>query len=155
MFRNNGSRSKPNELASLISIMFLIIGLLLIGIVILFMVRLQRGLIGLVLAGIAAFLIIYWMKEIRTMILGKPKSKSPSRKWTYDIIEDESVVTIVAEIPGPTECVKVEYKGGLLTLFGGERFKKKVSVQKGLSLSATSYINGILNVKLSKVKKLT
>lgn len=95
------------------------------------------------------------MREIRMMILRKPKSKSPSRKWTYDIIEDESVVTIVAEIPGPTECVKVEYKGNLLTLFGGERFKKKVSVQKGLSLSATSYINGILNVKLSKVKKIT
>lgn len=152
MGRNDASR-RAKDMAEVASMAIFILGLFLIGILLLFLIRVQRGLLGLILAGLAAALTVYWLTEIRRMVKGGSESKPPSKKWTYDIIEGKEAVTVVAEVPGPAENVKVELRGGSLTILGGESFKKKVSVSKDLRLGDSSYVNGVLNVRLKKPRK--
>lgn len=154
MAKNGVPRVRVSDMADIASMFVFVVGLFLIGILLLFLIRVQRGLFGLILAGLAAALMIYWMREIRQIVRGEFEPIQPSKKkWTYDVLEGKDTVTVVAEVPGPAEDVKVELRGRSLAIFGGQSFKKKVSVPKGLTLIDTSYVNGILNVRLSRLRK--
>jgi len=133
--------------------MVFVLGMLMIGILLIFIIRVQRGLLGLILGGLAAGLMIYWMREVRGVIR---KELGPQqvvrREWTYDMLKDRDTVRIIADVPGPAETVRVELDDGSLKIFGGQGFRKKVSVPRGLTVAEMSYLNGILNVKLSRVE---
>lgn len=152
MSSDGAPRVRGNYINDIASMFVLVTGVFLIGVLLLFLIRVQRGLLGLILAGLAAALVIYWMREIRQMVKGEFEAAPPAKKWTYDIIEGNDLVTFVAEVPGPTEEVKVELRDKSLAVFGGEGFKKKVAVPKGLILDDTSYVNGILNVRLNRLR---
>lgn len=140
----------------MISVLVFIVGIFLMGMLMLFLVRIQRGLIGLLLAGVATILMIYWMREIKQLAKQEFKTaKSMKKKWTYDIIESDSTVKVIAEVPGPVEEVKVDYKNKSISIFGGAKFKKKVSLPKDLSLIGTSYLNGILTIDLQRLKNIS
>ncbi|MFQ6134335.1 MAG: hypothetical protein ACE5KU_00780 [Nitrososphaerales archaeon] len=154
MAKNGVPRVRVSDMADIASMFVFVVGLFLIGILLLFLIRVQRGLLGLILAGLAAALMIYWMREIRQIVRGEFEAIQPSKKkWTYDVLEGKDMVTVVAEVPGPAEDVRVELRDRSLAIFGGQSFKKKVSVPKGLTLIDTSYVNGILNVRLSRLRK--
>ncbi len=154
MVKNSVPRVRAKDMADIASMFVFVVGLFLIGVLLLFLIRVQRGLFGLILAGVAAALMIYWMREIRQIVKGEFEPMQDSKKkWTYDILEGKDMVTIVADVPGPNENVKVELRKKSLTIFGGQSFKKKVSVPKELSIIDTSYVNGILNVRLSRMKR--
>jgi HSP20 family protein len=142
--------SNSNYLADVASMFILVAGVFLVGVLLLFLVRVQRGLLGLILAGLAAALVVYWMREIRQMMKKELGPGQTAKKWNYDILEGKNIVTFVAEVPGPIENIKVEIREGSLTVFGGEDFKKKVKIPKGLRLFDISYVNGVLNVRLSR-----
>ena len=77
--------------------------------------------------------------------------KPPKKIWTCDVLEADTKVTVVAEVPGPVEDVKVNLKTKSLSIIGGGRFKQKVKLPKGLTLINTSYLNGILTVNLKRL----
>ncbi len=145
--------ASSNYLADVASMFILVAGVFLVGVLLIFLVRVQRGLLGLILAGLAAALVVYWMREIRQMMKKELGPGQTSKKWNYDILEGKDTVTFVADVPGPVEDIKVELREESLTIFGGDSFKKKVSIPKGLSLIDVSYVNGVLNVKLSRLKE--
>lgn len=128
------------------------LALLAIALVLLASVRIQRGLIGFILAGLAVALVIYWLREIYG---AARKEMTPSvarqKKWFYDIIDEKESITIVAEVPGPEEMVKAEVSGRTVKIYGGQDFAKEVKLPKDCELIHTSYINGVLNVKLKKI----
>jgi len=127
------------------------LALVVIALVLLATLRLQRGLIGFILAGLAIALVIYWVKELYT---AAKKEMTPSvakyKKWFYDIIDEKENIIIVAEVPGPEEMVKAEVVGRTVKIYGGQEFTKVVKLPKDCELVQSSYINGVLNVKLRK-----
>ena len=154
MVKRSLPRVRRGDMVDLSSMVVFVVGLFMIGVLLLFLIRAQRGLFGLILAGVAAALMIYWMREIRQMVKGEFGSiQTAKKKWTYDVLEGKDVVTVVAEVPGPAEDVNVQLKVRSLIILGGQSFKKKVSVPKDLTLSDTSYVNGILNVRLNKLRR--
>ncbi len=153
MTNNRSSRIKTNDFAEFASMLVFIVGLFMTGVLLMFLLRAQRGLLGIVLAGIATALVIYWIREIKTIVRREFEPIKTSKKWTYDILENNDIITVVAEVPGPTEEVKVELKQRVLVIFGGQKFRKKVSLPKGLRLIDKSHVNGILNVRLSKSRR--
>ncbi|MCL5317852.1 MAG: Hsp20/alpha crystallin family protein [Thaumarchaeota archaeon] len=153
MSDNRAPQASNNYLADVVSMFILVAGVFLVGVLLLFLVKVQRGLLGLILAGLAAALVVYWLREIRQMMKKELGPGQTAKKWNYDILEGKDNVTFVAEVPGPIEDIKVELRDGSLTIFGGDGFKKKVSIPKGLSLIDISYVNGVLNVRLSRAKE--
>ena len=148
------SRSRASEDA--LSFTLLIVGTAIIGIVLLAIVRLGKGLFGVVLAGLAAALLIYWLREIRRVAKQEMPLVAPKKdKWNYDVIDAENDVTVVAEVPGPEEQVKVELNDKTLQIVGGDDFRKSLTLSGSMRLSEMTYINGILNVRFKKSNGLT
>jgi len=127
------------------------LALIAIALVLLATIRFQRGLIGFILAGLAIALAIYWIKELYT---AAKKETAPTiakhKKWFYDIIDEKENIIIVAEVPGPEEMVKAEVVGRTVKIYGGQDFAKEVKLPKDCEIVQSSYINGVLNVKLRK-----
>jgi len=155
MVRDGMRRIGSNDLAQVGSMLALVIGIFLMGLLLLFLIRIQRGLLGIVLAGIAVILMIYWMREIRQIVKVEfGATKSPKKTWTCDVFEADTKVTVIAEVPGPVEDVKVDLKTKSISIIGGGSFKQKVKLPKGLALISTSYLNGILTVNLKRLSNI-
>jgi len=155
MARDRIRKIGSKDLTQVGSMFTLIIGIFLMGLLLLFLIRVQRGLLGLVLVGVAAILMIYWMREIRQLVKKEfQATKSPKKTWTCDVFEADTKVTVVAEVPGPVEDVKVDLKTKSLSIIGGGSFKQKIKIPKGLALINTSYINGILTVNLKRLSSM-
>ncbi len=155
MARDGMRRIGSNDLAQVGSMLALVIGIFLMGLLLLFLIRIQRGLLGIVLAGIAVILMIYWMREIRQIVKAEfGATKSPKKTWTCDVFEADTKVTVIAEVPGPVEDVKVDLKTKSISIIGGGSFKQKVKLPKGLTLISTSYLNGILTVNLKRISSI-
>ncbi|MFC1755306.1 hypothetical protein ACFL96_18275, partial [Thermoproteota archaeon] len=88
-FRIIGSK----DITKMVSLLVFIIGIFLMGLLMLFLIRIQRGLLGFLLAGVAAVLMIYWMREIKQIAKNEfATSKSLKKKWTYDVLENDSTI---------------------------------------------------------------
>jgi HSP20 family molecular chaperone IbpA len=134
-----------------VKLSIIVLALVGIALILLATIRLQRGLIGFILAGLAIALLIYWIKELYT---SAKKEMTPAvakhKKWFCDIIDEKENIIIVAEVPGPEEMVKAEVIGRTVKIYGGHDFTKEVKLPKDCELVESSYINGVLNVKLRK-----
>ena len=150
---NDVPRGRTIYFADIVSMLVLVIGLFLMSLVTMFLIRMQRGLLGIIIAGLTVTLMIYWLKEVRHIVRGDLDPAQYTNKWTHDILEGEEVITVIADVPGPAKDVKVELRKGSLKIFGGQGFKKRISVPYGLNIISTSYVNSILNVQLSRLEK--
>ena len=145
------TRRREGQRDETLKVLTIMLALVAIALVLLATIKLQRGLIGFILAGLALVLVIYWIKELyaatkKEMIPSVAKHK----KWFYDIIDEKENIIIVAEVPGPEEMVKAEVVGRTVKIYGGQDFTKEVKLPKDCELVHSSYINGVLNVKLRK-----
>ena len=110
-----------------------------------------RGVVGLFFGVLATLLLIYWLRELRHNInLGRIRPLSRSSKWSYDIIEYPEEVSIVAEVPGPAEKVSARLDAGNLQISGGNDFLRNIVITNAVSVLRTTYVNGVLDVRLKK-----
>lgn len=123
-------------------VLFIILGLL--GLAIL--ARLQRGLLGLILAGLLILLGFYWFREIRRAL----ESSRHLREYPLEISEDDDLISVTAEVPGPESEVSFEISGNKVLLRGGRGFRRKIKLPCRVRLLDSSYVNGILHLKLVK-----
>lgn len=140
------------DVGNTMSLILLIIGILVIGTIMLLMIRTQRGLLGLVLAGLTAALVVYWLREGRKTVMKELKAKGEVEPWTYDIIEEGEEGRLVAKVPGPEGRVKVKASGQALEIKGGNNFRQIVSLARRIEILGTTYINGVLQVKFKKLE---
>ncbi|WP_309492539.1 Hsp20/alpha crystallin family protein [Candidatus Hecatella orcuttiae] len=143
-------RKPPNE--DLISAAILLLGLIVIGFLLILIIRVQRGLLGIVLAGLAVFLLVYWLRELRKTVkeewLAVPVQQQV--EWAYDLIDRDSELILVAEVPGPEDQVKVKLEGRVLEIAGGHGFHKRVKLPRNVEKPETTYNYGVLEVRLKK-----
>jgi hypothetical protein len=144
-------RYRRNDFDDLVSLGALIAGIIILGVFLLVIARLERGLLGVILGALTAALVIYWLRETRAMLKSERsiRRERPS-KWNYDMIDSHDEVRLVAEVPGPEELVKVTLSQSVLEIKGGGDFRKNVTLQRPLELVGMTYVNGVLNVRLRK-----
>ena len=131
----------------------ILVSLIVVGIIVIFLARFQRGIIGVVLSIVSAVLLIYWVRELKknvTTTFGQQVSSAP-KDPLVDIIKRADGLTIVLEVPGPEDKVKTRLKNDVLEITGGQNFKKTIDLDLQASIESTTYVNGVLTVKLSKL----
>jgi len=146
-------RTQPeSQTLETLSLAIMLLGVIVIGMILFLFVRLQRGLLGFVLAAFAVILLVYWLKEVRGAVRKELSEEVPpsKAKWVYDLIEKGEGFILVTEVPGPESQIEVKLVGRILEIVGGCSFQKQVKIPKEVEISETTYRNGILQVKLKK-----
>jgi len=135
----------------LANILAVFVGVIAIAIILTLLVRLQRGLLGIVLGCLAAILVAYWILDLRRTIRKEFKIKpSENRGWSHDIIEDRTEILVVGKVPGPEEKIEVRLHDNLLEVKGGLHFRELITLPaRAVSFNA-AYNNGVLEIRLRK-----
>ncbi|MCS7132147.1 MAG: hypothetical protein N3F65_00945 [Nitrososphaeria archaeon] len=108
------------------------------------LIRLERGLLGLILTAIVIIIGFYWFREIKKAI----KSGKTVRKYPLEISEEGDVINLTAQVPGPENAVSFEVSGRKLLLRGGMGFKRVIRLPYKVRVLSSSYVNGILHIRL-------
>ncbi len=132
------------SMRSSLSLMVLLLVLGLLGLAVL--ARLQRGLLGLILAGILVILGFYWFREIRRALEGSKQLK----RYPVEVHEEDGLISVTAEVPGPESEVSFEVLENKVFLRGGGGFRRKIKLPCRVRLLESSYVNGILHLRLVK-----
>ena len=127
-----------------------ILAILLLLILFSLMLRLGRGILGLILIGIIVLLGLYWFKEVRKAL----KTYRPKIEYPLELVEDADLLILTAQVPGPEEEVSVKILGRKLLIRGGRGFKKTVKLPYPVRILKRSYINGILHLQFIKEQKV-
>ena len=139
------------QLADTTDIMTVLAGVVVIAIILALLVRLQRGLLGVVLGSLAAALAIYWILEMRRTIKKEMIIRPfEARRWIPDIIEDPNEILVVGKVPGPREKIRVLLRGDLLEVKAGLEFSEVIRLPARAVSFNTAYNNGVLEVRLKK-----
>ena len=114
------------------------------------MLRLGRGILGLILIGVIALLGVYWFKEVKKAL----KTYRPRIKYPLELVEDGDLLTLTAQVPGPEEQVSVKISGRKLLIRGGRGFKRVVKLPYPVKVLKRSYVNGILHLELIREQQV-
>ena len=127
-----------------------VLAILLLLILFSLMLRLGRGILGLILIGIIVLLGLYWFKEVRKAL----KTYRPKIEYPLELVEDGDLLILTAQVPGPEEEVSVKILGRKLLIRGGRGFKKTVKLPYPVRILKRSYVNGILHLQFIKEQKV-
>ncbi len=139
------------QLADTTDIMTVLVGVVVVAVILAMLVRLQRGLLGVVLGGLAAVLAVYWILETRRTLKKEMRIRPfEARGWSPDIIEDRNQILVVGKVPGPKEKIRVLLHEDLLEVKGGLEFNEVIKLPARAVSFNTAYNNGVLEVRLKK-----
>ena len=127
-----------------------ILAILLLLILFSLILRLGRGILGLILIGIIVLLGLYWFKEVRKAL----KTYRPKIEYPLELVENGDLLILTAQVPGPEEEVSVKILGRKLLIRGGRGFKKTVKLPYPVRILKRSYVNGILHLQFIKEQKV-
>jgi len=114
------------------------------------MLRLGRGILGLILIGVIALLGIYWFKEVKKAL----KTYRPRIEYPLELVEDGDLLTLTAQVPGPEEEVSIKISDRKLLIRGGRGFKRIVKLPYPVKILKRSYVNGILHLELIREQQV-
>ena len=139
------------KIPGLINFLVILVSLVIGGIILIIILRLERGFLGLILGAASIALFVYWVREFKKIINDDKQfpSLSNQKKWQYDIFENDNEITIVAEVPGPEKEILIDIINKTVKI-SNENFSEEIKLKKEVSIIEKSYLNGILNLKLKK-----
>ena len=139
------------KIPGLINFLVILVSLVIGGIILIIILRLERGFLGLILGAASIALFVYWVREFKKIINDDKQfpSLSNQKKWQYDIFENDNEITIVAEVPGPEKEILIDVINKTVKI-SNENFSEDIKLKKEVSIINKSYLNGILNLKLKK-----
>jgi len=144
-------KRRSSEITDAANILTVLFGVIVIAIILALLVRLQRGLFGIILGSLAAALAAYWILELRRTFKKVWRVKPfETKEWSPDIIEDPEEILVVGKVPGPEEKIKVLLHEDLLEVKGGLGFRQFVRLPARPASFNATYNNGVLEVRLKK-----
>jgi hypothetical protein len=132
-----------------ISNMLSVVAIIVVALLLLILFKIKGGVLGIILGTLAVAVLVYWLMEIKN-ISKEQKPSADGFEWFYDVAEEGENVIFVGKVPGPGRDVKVRIADNMLEIKGGGNFKRRVQITKDAHIQETSYINGVLRVKLQK-----
>jgi len=127
-----------------------ILAILLLLILFSLMLRLGRGILGLILIGIIVLLGLYWSKEVKKAL----KTYRPKIEYPLELVENGDLLILTAQVPGPEEEVSVKILGKKLLIRGGKGFKKTIKLPYPVKILKRSYVNGILHLQFVREQRI-
>lgn len=131
--------------------------LLFLGVVYIMSLRASEGYVSFILIGIAAVVMIYWVRVLKKMTKSEQPQytakESETKNWVYDLIKGEQEIVFVAEVPGPEDMVTVRLIDGILYIRGSGRFSKEVPIEvtPDMGIHDFKYRNGVLTLRIKKL----
>lgn len=131
--------------------------LLFLGIVYIMSLRASLGYVSFILIGVAAVIMIYWVRVLKKMAKdSQPQyttKESDTKNWVYDLIKGDQEIVFVAEVPGPEDLVSVRLIDGILNIRGSGRFSKEVPIEvtPDMGIHDFKYRNGVLTLRIKKL----
>jgi len=131
--------------------------LLFLGVVYIMSLRATQGYVSFILIGIAAVVMIYWVRVLKNMTKNaQPQytaKESDTKNWVYDLIKGENEIVFVAEVPGPEDVVSVRLIDGILYIRGAGRFSKEIPIEvtPDMGIHDFKYRNGVLTLRIKKL----
>lgn len=131
--------------------------LLFLGVMYVLVLRTENSYAGFILLGVAALIMIYWVRELKKMARTEEPRMVPKemeqKTWVYDLIKGDEELVFVAEVPGPEDQVTVRLINGILYVRGGQGFARDVQldVSEDMGIAEFRYRNGVLTLKIRKV----
>ncbi|HSD04247.1 MAG TPA: Hsp20/alpha crystallin family protein [Nitrosopumilaceae archaeon] len=131
--------------------------LLFLGVVYIMSLRASEGYVSFILIGIAALVMIYWVRVLKKMTKSEQPQytakESETKNWVYDLIKGEQEIVFVAEVPGPEDMVTVRLIDGILYIRGSGRFSKEVPIEvtPDMGIHDFKYRNGVLTLRIKKL----
>ncbi len=135
--------------------------LLFLGVVYMLSLRSSQGYVNFILIGIAAMIMIYWVRVLKKMTVESstpqytPK-EADTKNWVYDLINGEKEIIFVAEVPGPEDQVTVRLIDKTLYVRGSGHFSKEVPIETtpDMGIHDFKYRNGVLTLRIKKLEAL-
>jgi len=143
-------RQAEIPIGDFLNYVILVLGTVAIAIVLTLLIRVQRGLLGIVLGAIAVLLLAYWVSELRKIVKKEFSLPSAQIKWTPDLLDKGDEIVVVGMVPGPERQVNAEFRDGVLEIRGGQGFHEFVTLGQVLRIKEMKYVNGVLQVRLTK-----
>jgi len=131
--------------------------LLFLGVVYIMSLRATQGFVSFILIGVAAVVMIYWVRVLKNMSKNvQPQytaKESDTKNWVYDLIKGENEIVFVAEVPGPEDVVSVRLIDGILYIRGAGRFSKEIPIEvtPDMGIHDFKYRNGVLTLRIRKL----
>lgn len=131
--------------------------LLFLGIVYIMSLRASHGYVSFILIGVAAVIMIYWVRVLKKMTKDtQPQytaKESDTKNWVYDLIKGDQEIVFVAEVPGPEDMVSVRLIDGILYIRGSGHFSKEVPIEvtPDMGIHDFKYRNGVLTLRIKKL----
>lgn len=122
------------------------LGLLLLLLAVSLLMRFERGLLGIALTIAVILLGFYWFRELRKTLT---RYRGVER-FPFELVEEGEMILLTAQVPGPENEVEVEVAGKRLLVRGGGGFRRVIKLPYRAILLSSSYINGVLHVRLVK-----
>lgn len=122
--------------------------------------RSSQGYVSFILIGIAAAIMIYWVRVLKKMTTESVPQYTPkevdTKNWVYDLIKGEKEIIFVAEVPGPEDQVTVRLIDGILYVRGSGHFSKEVPIETtpDMGIHDFKYRNGVLTLRIKKLETL-
>ena len=145
-----GAYSNEQSLNFVIPIMVI----LFLGIIYIMTQRAGSGFVSFILIGIAAIIMIYWIRVLKKMTKEqKPvytAREQETKNWVYDLIKGEGEFVFVSEVPGPEDKIAVRLIDGILYVRGSGGFSKEVPIEGSNSMQILDfkYRNGVLTLRI-------
>ncbi|MDE1728206.1 MAG: Hsp20/alpha crystallin family protein [Thaumarchaeota archaeon] len=134
--------------------------LLFLGVVYMLSLRSSQGYVNFILIGIAAMIMIYWVRVLKKMTVESTPQYTPkeadTKNWVYDLIKGEKEIIFVAEVPGPEDQVTVRLIDKILYVRGSGHFSKEVPIETtpDMGIHDFKYRNGVLTLRIKKLETL-
>ncbi len=141
-------RQAEMPIGEFLNYVILVLGIVAMAIVLTLLIRVQRGLLGIVLGAVAVVLLAYWISELRKIV--KKEFPSAQIKWTPDLFDKGDEIIVVGMVPGPESRVRAEFRDGVLEIRGGQGFHEFVTLADALRIKEVKCVNRVLQVTLAK-----
>lgn len=148
MYRLVESKRK-DELLNVLSMA----GVAVVALFLILLFKVKGGLLGMILGVVAVATLIYWLREMRSLFRVGAYPKGGA-EFFYDLLDDGEALIFVAKVPGPAEEVEAKLEQGFLEIRGGGKFFRTVKVSEEVELQTKSYINGVLHIKLQRIRRI-
>ena len=121
-----------------------------VSLILLVTTRVVRGLSAIVLSLLTTLIFLYWSNEIRLILKKQPGLGiiRSSNKFTYESIETNNGLNIIAQIPGQHSELKVAFIPGKIIITSNNGLFEKIKITKNLLLKKHDFKNGTLIINL-------
>jgi hypothetical protein len=121
-----------------------------VSLILLVITRAVRGLSAIVLSILTILIFLYWSNEIRLILKKQPGFGiiRSSNKFTYESIDTNNGLNIIAQITGQHSELKVVFIPGKIIITSNNGLSEKIKIPKNLLLKKHDFKNGTLIINL-------